>query len=75
MSANKKFSWKNQTFPSLFWSKKLVMALEAAVVVMGIVAVIDIEIVMAIVTFLAIKTVIHLSGIAIGIKCKKFVAR
>ena len=33
MSANKKVSWKNQTFPSLSWNVRPVMALETALAI------------------------------------------
>ena len=42
VSATKKVFWKIQTFPSLSWSKKLVMAIVTAWVIMAIVTVLDI---------------------------------
>ena len=51
VSANKKVSWKNQTFPSLSWSVKPVMAIKT---VMAIVTVLAIETNMALATVLAI---------------------
>lgn len=55
------------TFPTCLRTKKLAMALKAAMVVMDIVVVMDIKTVMVIVIFLAIKTVIYLLGIVLGI--------
>ena len=55
-----------RTYPHLFWSKKLVIA---------IVIFLAVQTVMAIVTLLAIETDIHLSGIEPGIKCKEHIVR
>ena len=49
-----------------------VMVIKTVVAIMTFLA---IETIMAIVTILVVQTVIYLSGIALGIKCKKLVAR
>ena len=42
VSATKKVFWKNQTFPNLFWSEKLVVAIVTARVIMAIVIVVNV---------------------------------
>ena len=86
--SQQKVFWKNQTFPSLSGSEKLVMAIVTVLVVktvrvivtivviaaiVAIVTALAIETVMAIVTVLAIEIVIHLSGNEPSIKCKELV--
>ena len=56
--SQQKVFWKTQTFPSLSWNEKLVMAIMTVV---------------AIKTIMYLRTNMHLSGIEPGIECKELI--